>query len=84
MYREIASDAVARTTLDIDATVMRELRRRQAAEGKTIGALVSELLAAALAVSQAPSAPLSWTVKEMSATVDLEDKDAVYAALDAT
>ena len=74
---------MARTTLDIDATVMRELRRRQAAEGKTIGALVSELLAAALAASQAPPPRLSWTVKEMSATVDLEDKDAVYAALDA-
>jgi len=75
---------MARTTLDIDATVMRELRRRQAAEGRTIGALVSELLAIALAASQAPPPSFAWTAKAMSATVDLEDKDAVYAALDAT
>ena len=72
-----------RTTLDIDATVMRELRRRQAAEGKTIGALVSELLAAALAVPKEPPPPFFWTAKPMSAIVDLEDKDAVYTALDA-
>jgi len=75
---------MARTTLDIDATVMRELRRRQAAEGRTIGALVSELLAIALAASQAPPPSFTWTAKAMSATVDLEDKDAVYAALDTT
>ena len=74
---------MARTTLDIDATVMRELRRRQAAEGKTIGSLVSELLAAALAASEAPSPPFAWTTKAMSASVDLDDKDAVYAVLDA-
>jgi hypothetical protein len=71
-----------RTTLDIDATVMQELRRRQAAEGKTIGALVSELLAVALAAAPAPSPAFTWTTRAMSATVDLEDKDAVYAALD--
>jgi len=74
---------MARTTLDIDATVMRELRRRQAAEGKTIGSLVSELLAVALAASQEPSTPFRWTSKAMSASTDLEDKDAVYAVLDA-
>jgi hypothetical protein len=74
---------MARTTLDLDATVMRELRRRQAMEGKTIGALVSELLAAALAEPLAPAPVFSWTARPMAARVDLEDKDAVYAALDA-
>lgn len=73
---------MTRTTLDIDATVMRELRRRQAVEGKTIGALVSELLAGALAEPQAPPPALSWTARPMGARVDLEDKDAVFAALD--
>lgn len=74
---------MARTTLDIDATVMRELRRRQAVEGKTIGSLVSELLAVALAASQEPSIPFTWKTKAMSAAVDLDDKDAIYAVLDA-
>ena len=73
---------MARTTLDIDATVMRELRRRQAAEGKTIGSLVSELLAVALAASRSPLPPFAWTAKAMSAMVDLEDRDAVHAILD--
>lgn len=72
-----------RTTLDLDATVMRELRRRQAVEGKTIGALVSELLAAALAEPSAPTPAFSWRVRPMAARVDLDDKDAVYVALDA-
>lgn len=72
-----------RTTLEIDATVLSELRRRQAAEGKTIGSLVSELLAVALAASPAPPPAFAWTAKEMSASIDLDDKDAVYAALDA-
>jgi hypothetical protein len=73
-----------RTILNIDATVMRELKRRQSAEGKTIGVLVSELLAAALAVSIPPFPPIAWTTKAMSAFVDLEDKDAVNAVLDAS
>ena len=72
-----------RTTLDLDATVMRELRRRQAVEGKTIGSLVSELLAAALAEPSTPAPAFSWTARPMESRVDLEDKDAVYAALDA-
>ncbi len=71
-----------RTTIDLDATVMRELRRRQAAEGKTIGALVSELLATALAESERPPPAFAWTTKAMAARVDLEDKDAVHAVLD--
>ncbi|MCY7303588.1 MAG: antitoxin [Thermoleophilia bacterium] len=74
---------MTRTTLDLDATVMRELRRRQAVEGKTIGALVSELLAVALAEPPAPTPAFSWTSRPMAARVDLDDKDAVYAALDA-
>lgn len=73
---------MTRTTLDIDATVMDELRRRQAAEGKTIGSLVSELLAVALATIERPSPSFSWTSRSMQATVDLDDKDAVYALLD--
>ena len=37
-----------RTTLDIDDPVLRELKRRQAREGKSLGRLVSDLLARAL------------------------------------
>lgn len=72
-----------RTTLDIDSSVLKQLKRRQQATGQTLGALVSELLAPVLA--QEPdqrSAPFAWTTAAMHARVDLEDKDAVLDALD--
>ena len=37
-----------RTTVDIDASVLRELKRRQERERKTLGQLISELLAKAM------------------------------------
>ncbi len=73
-----------RTTLDIDASVLRELKRRQQREGKSLGALASELLAKALAAEGADEkpAPLAWTSKPLGLKVDLEDKEAVWALLD--
>jgi len=71
-----------RTTIDIDASVLRELKRRQRKEGKTLGGLMSELLARALAAEGAPAQPFHWVSKPMGARVDLDDKDAVWRALD--
>jgi hypothetical protein len=74
-----------RTTLDIDSSVLEELRRRQRRENKSLGQLASELLAHALAATEAeyPPAPLAWTATKMRARVDLEDRDAVQRILDA-
>ena len=71
-----------RTTLDIDAVVLRELKRRQRREGKTLGSLVSELLSQALAnaVREAPP-PLNWTGRPMGLRVDLDDREAVRRAI---
>ncbi len=73
-----------RTTLDIDATVLQELKRRQKREGKSLGRLASELLAVSLAADTPVDAPaaLAWTTRPMSARVDLDDKDALHAALE--
>jgi hypothetical protein len=74
-----------RTTLDIDGTVLAELRERGAREGKSLGQLTSELLAVALAEPPAapPTKPLRWITKDLGKPlVDLEDKDAVWAILD--
>jgi hypothetical protein len=73
-----------RTTLDIDATVLEQLKERQRVEGKSLGQLASELLAGALADPRPDRRPepLAWTSRRMGARVDLEDKDAVHAALD--
>ena len=74
-----------RTTVDIEAAVLRELKRLQKREGKPLGQLISELVAAALAEEEeAPKArrPFRWQSRAMQARVDLEDKEAVQAALE--
>ena len=72
-----------RTTIDIDATVLRELKARQRREGKTLGRLVSELLASALSETRegAPQ-PFRWKTRSMRVHVDLEDKEALRRTLE--
>ncbi len=70
---------MTRTTLDIDEAVLRELRRRQRREGKSLGQLVSELLARER--EEVPPT-LRWRAKPMRARVDLEDKEAIRRALE--
>jgi len=71
-----------RTTLDLDAEVLRELKRIRELEGKSLGAVASELLARALHERGAPERPFAWNVKAMGAKVDLRDSDAVYRAME--
>ena len=82
----LISSNIMRTTLDVDAPILREVKAIHEKEGRSMGAIVSELLADALArrrsSSRAPS-PFRWTSRPMKALVDLADKDAVHAALDA-
>ena len=75
-----------RTTLDIDDPVLKELKRLQRSEGKSLGRLASELLARALAEQGKVkvAARFSWISRAMSARVDLADKDALYQAMDAS
>lgn len=80
----ITSRIMARTTLDLDASVLEQLRRRAARERKSMGQVASERLALGLrddAHGEAP--PLRWPSKRMGKPlVDLEDKDALWKALD--
>ncbi|MBV9279635.1 MAG: antitoxin [Chloroflexi bacterium] len=74
-----------RTTVDLDATVLAELRRRAAREHKSMGRLASELLARQLHVDGQASEgeTLAWTSRELGIPrVDLEDKDALRSLLD--
>ena len=75
-----------RTTIDIEATVLRELKRLRKREGKPLGQLVSELVASALAQDdrEEQSRPFIWASRAMKARVDLEDKEAVRAALESS
>lgn len=75
---------IMRTTIDIDGPILREIRALVRKEGKTMGTLVSELLADALSrrgKRQEPQA-FKWISREMGSRVNIEDKEALYAALD--
>ncbi len=75
-----------RTTIDIDDPILKDLKRLQRREGKSLGRLVSDLLARSLADARASSPPdapsLRWISRSMRARVDLADRDAVWRAMD--
>jgi hypothetical protein len=73
---------VTRTTIDIAEPVLRELKARQRRDGRTLGALASELLAQAMAEDAGVEQPLRWRTRDMGESIDLEDKDALWAVLD--
>ncbi len=74
-----------RTTVDIEAPLLKEIKRLQKAEGLSMSRLISRLLADALTrrrdAGQADK-PLRWIARDMKPLVDLADKEAVYAVLD--
>jgi hypothetical protein len=76
---------IVRTSIDIDDPILREIRAIQEREGRSIGAIVSELLAEALAGRRSSHAKSSfhWISRPMTALVDLADRDNVHAILDA-
>jgi hypothetical protein len=76
---------MARTTVDIDSPLLAELKRLQKREAKSLGRLISELLAEAVAhrkSEQLERPAFAWIARPMGARVDLTDKDAVFAALE--
>lgn len=75
---------MSRTTLDLDASVLEQLRRRATRERKSMGQVASEQLALALRSSpETEPEPLCWPSTRMGKPkVDLEDRDAVWRALE--
>jgi plasmid stability protein len=84
MIALIASRIMARTTLDIDPSILRQLRIRGKRERKSMGQVASELLASALTDSERPAAAkLDWTTANLGTPrVELEDKEALRRVLD--
>jgi len=71
-----------RTTLGLDPTVLAELKRRGRREGKSLGRLVSELLAEGLHGEALPARdPFAWKSSRMKARLDLDDAEAVRRAM---
>ena len=74
---------MARTTLDLDPNVTQALRDRAKREGKSMGQVASETLAAAFANEPVAAPPFVWKSYNMGLPlIDLEDKDALYRILD--
>ncbi len=74
-----------RTTLDIDEPILKDIKKLQKREGKSMGRLVSDLLADALKRRLAPAdrhRSLTWTSGPLGLKVDLRDKEAVRRALE--
>ena len=84
--RGVIASRIMRTTIDLDPTVVKELKRRSRGAGKSMGQLASELLATSLREQgsrQKHPAALEWIAKDLGRPlVDLEDKEAVRAAID--
>lgn len=84
MLMSIASHIMPRTTLNLDASVLREAKRRARDEGKSVGDVISELVGPALAQGSRTrsGSEFHWRTARMGpAKVDLEDKEAVRQAL---
>ena len=74
---------MARTTLDLDASIARQLRERAGRERKSMGQVASEALARAFAEDRVQAPPFRWISHHMGTPlIDLEDKEALWAILD--
>ena len=75
---------MARTTIDIDDPILNEIRAIQKREGRSMGKIVSQLLAEALNKQEtsAKQQKFRWISRPMRSLVDLSDKDEVYRILD--
>ena len=75
-----------RTAIDIDDPILKEVKRLQQREGKSLGRIVSDLLAHSFAARKradtGKAATFSWVSKSMQARVDLADKQALLDAMD--
>lgn len=73
-----------RTTIDLDPSVLRELRRRSSREGKSMGQVASELLARAVAEpADLPAPDFTWAAADLGLPrIDLDDPEAVRRALE--
>jgi hypothetical protein len=74
-----------RTTVDIDDPVLKDLKKIQKKDGRSLGRLISDLLAQALGERKSAKGPTrapQWISKTMGARIDLEDHEALYAAME--
>jgi hypothetical protein len=71
---------MARTTIDIDNPILTEVKTMQKKDGRSIGKIVPQLLAEAIAQrkNKAKASRFKWHSRRMGALIDFSDKDALY------
>ena len=71
-----------RTTIDLDQSVIRDLRERAKREKKSMGQLATELLSGALETEDVKPPPFEWISHDLGLPlIDLEDTHALWAIL---
>ena len=76
---------MSQTTVNLDAPILRDLKRLQKRERKPLGRLVPDLLAQALRRAQSADPPgpaFRWHSQPLGSRLDLGDKEAIRALLD--
>ena len=76
---------MARTTINIDDPILRDLKKIQKKEGKSLGALVSELVALGLSARKMDASKetaFEWIARPLGARVDFNDKEALYRLME--
>lgn len=76
---------MARTTVNIETPILSEIKQLQKREGKSLGQVISQLLAEALSHrkrSTDVSREFRWHSQPMGARIDLADKEMVWSLLD--
>jgi hypothetical protein len=80
------TSSIMRTTIDIDTPILKDLKRLQKKEGRSLGRIVSDLLAKALhqegSAGRTERAAFEWISRPMGARVDLADREAVLDTMD--
>lgn len=76
---------MSRTTMNIEDTVLSELKELQQTEDRPLGDLASELLAEALTARKTKKAkprPFRWKSWSLGLKIDLRDKETLHRILD--
>jgi hypothetical protein len=83
----LKASRIMRTTIDIADPILDEVKRLRAKEERTLGSVVTELLAEGLAArrSRAHATPVKfeWPSQDLQPRIDLNDKEALWATWDA-
>ena len=75
-----------RTTLNIDESALRKLKRKREVEGRSLGEIASEAIERGLSEGggdPTKAAPLLWHTRDLKPRIDLSDPKTIHDLLEA-